>query len=296
MAERIHEGEELLVNPLLSYDKATFREALAELMMKSDDGGAILSSLVEGARAHAEHTAMVAAAGGLAPVGVGEEAVEDADDDGTPRKLEERQMQLSKIYEGSRETSSATGVEEEKGQRREGQAVDSEVESVDDDPGPDLETLRPLVGRWKIHSEEGRNPYLKAMGLPFAMRSILSVVAPPPMLNYIDDASGTPVLHCLTGPVLGMMMPFEYGHNHLQEKEWRGVKTRIHYRWEDGVLVARTTANRPGIGEQRMWTDVNEAGEPIIISDHRYQAKDGDEWYLFHLVYKRVPDDGKMHP
>jgi hypothetical protein len=35
MAERIHEGEELLVNPLLSYDKATFREALAELMMKS---------------------------------------------------------------------------------------------------------------------------------------------------------------------------------------------------------------------------------------------------------------------
>ena len=145
------------------------------------------------------------------------------------------------------------------------------------------------MGRWKIALEEGRGPYLKAMGLPFALRSIISMVPPPPMLNYIDDTSGAPVLHCLTGPVLGMMMPFEYGHKHVQEKEWRGVKTTIVYRWEGSMLVARATANRPGIGIQRMWVEAQD-GAPVLVSDNLYQAKEGDEWFLFHLVYKKVAE------
>ena len=49
MAEQIDEGAELLWNPLLQYDKSAFRQALADLLIRSDDGGVVLNELIEGA-------------------------------------------------------------------------------------------------------------------------------------------------------------------------------------------------------------------------------------------------------
>ena len=45
MADKLGAGE-LLYNPLLRYDKASFREGLAELLVHSDDGGAMLTELL----------------------------------------------------------------------------------------------------------------------------------------------------------------------------------------------------------------------------------------------------------
>ena len=67
MAEAIHEGEMLLCNPLLQYDRAAFRDALIELLMRSEDGGEVLNTLVADAT-RAEDCAKAEAAA-LASIG-----------------------------------------------------------------------------------------------------------------------------------------------------------------------------------------------------------------------------------
>jgi hypothetical protein len=52
MAEKLNAGE-LLYNPLIQYDRASFREALAEVLMRSEDGAQGLTDLLLSA-AHAE--------------------------------------------------------------------------------------------------------------------------------------------------------------------------------------------------------------------------------------------------
>jgi hypothetical protein len=61
MAKKV-EAWELLANPLVRYDRASFREGLAEVLVETDDGADVLASLLHDAASRAEAEAVAATA------------------------------------------------------------------------------------------------------------------------------------------------------------------------------------------------------------------------------------------